>query len=645
MGRRRRPQVLVWHVSVRHDVVAESYSELHWRACRKRDVKEGQWDMAWSDTPASLFKLVPLHNVLPHQRLNHFPLMQYLCRKDLLASNINAMQRALQASQPEATFSFMPQTWIFPSELQKFWAAAAKHFRTGEEALTPRSKKTRAKRLRLKAKCARKKGKAHARAQQRSTDCSGSDSSSSEEEDELAPFTCIAKPQSGSQGKGIVLFQLDSDHTNMSATCRTRQLLDKWSNERMVVQRFIENPLLIDGFKWDMRVYVLITNLEPLTVYLYDDGLARFCTEAYESPDSTNLDNDEMHLTNYSINSESDAFIDTDSDDSGSKRSLASVLSSCLGQGSNQAWQSIAQAICQTLLAFVPKLKCAYDGHFGHLRQPDISPPGGMPSSVCFEILGFDFIMDAGHTVHLLEINSAPSLATETALDERLKSELLQETFELLALDPKSKRVQKLHTQKLRAARQENHLKRQQVLLQTKKANVGFRSGQSHSGDPSQKDAFIYSAKDLPNYSPAVGGAVHAVRALKEPQSPVSAAESTVEGSESTVEGSEDHTEDEDGTGDEDGETSDAEWSSDEDSGTDVKATATSKASDERSEEEVQDDRLMKGVGPYVSEHFVQLLPNPLLPGHDAILAAATRLNLPGGAPGKGVRPRSLSGM
>lgn len=36
--------------------------------------------------------------------------------------------------------------------------------------------------------------------------------------------------------------------------------------------------MLIDNLKFDFRVYVLITCIQPLRVYLYKDGLVRFAT-------------------------------------------------------------------------------------------------------------------------------------------------------------------------------------------------------------------------------------------------------------------------------------------------------------------------------------------------------------------------------
>ena len=57
-----------------------------------------------------------------------------------------------------------------------------------------------------------------------------------------------------------------------------------------------------DGYKFDCRLYVLIKNLEPLKIFLYKEGLARFATEPFKKPKNNNLDNLFMHLTNYAIN-------------------------------------------------------------------------------------------------------------------------------------------------------------------------------------------------------------------------------------------------------------------------------------------------------------------------------------------------------
>ena len=43
----------------------------------------------------------------------------------------------------------------------------------------------------------------------------------------------------------------------------------------IIVQSYIPNPLLINGYKFDFRLYVLVTSINPLRIYLYKDGMVR----------------------------------------------------------------------------------------------------------------------------------------------------------------------------------------------------------------------------------------------------------------------------------------------------------------------------------------------------------------------------------
>ena len=66
--------------------------------------------------------------------------------------------------------------------------------------------------------------------------------------------------------------------------------------------------------------------VDPLRIYMFNEGLTRFATELYQSPLQSNLKNLFMHLTNYAINKNNENFIfndNADCDDVGHKRSLS----------------------------------------------------------------------------------------------------------------------------------------------------------------------------------------------------------------------------------------------------------------------------------------------------------------------------------
>lgn len=67
-----------------------------------------------------------------------------------------------------------------------------------------------------------------------------------------------------------------------------------------VVQKYIANPYLIDGLKFDLRIYVYVTSYDPLRIYLFNDGLTRFASRKY-SNSAKCIGDKFMHLTNYSV--------------------------------------------------------------------------------------------------------------------------------------------------------------------------------------------------------------------------------------------------------------------------------------------------------------------------------------------------------
>ena len=62
---------------------------------------------------------------------------------------------------------------------------------------------------------------------------------------------------------------------------------------------------MIDGLKFDFRIYVLVKSLIPLKIFMYSEGLTRLATTPYNLPNKKNINQFTMHLTNYAVNKKS----------------------------------------------------------------------------------------------------------------------------------------------------------------------------------------------------------------------------------------------------------------------------------------------------------------------------------------------------
>ena len=122
----------------------------------------------------------------------------------------------------------------------------------------------------------------------------------------------IVKPSESCQGKGIfMIHDIDriKDHINFSDKAKML------NGQGYVVQRYIANPYLLDGLKFDLRLYVVVTSCSPLTIFWHKAGLARFATLPYSLPAKTNKDmSQNVHLTNYAVNKDSEHFKISDED-------------------------------------------------------------------------------------------------------------------------------------------------------------------------------------------------------------------------------------------------------------------------------------------------------------------------------------------
>lgn len=126
-------------------------------------------------------------------------------------------------------------------------------------------------------------------------------------------------------------------------------------------------------------------------------------------------------MTNYAINKNNKKFVFNTSEKSmhiGHKRSLTSIYNLLKQRGADikAVKDKIDRLIVKTLLVGKPMLYHMYG----------LSQTGNLSNDHCFQILGFDVLLDQHLEPFLLEVNHTPSFATDTPLDKSIKKNLIK---------------------------------------------------------------------------------------------------------------------------------------------------------------------------------------------------------------------------
>lgn len=210
--------------------------------------------------------------------------------------------------------------------------------------------------------------------------------------------TLIVKPDQGSQGCGISLAQSSQE---------LQRAVQHLPPEGAIVQEYIDRPILLDGFKWDARIYVLMVP-QPQgghAIFLEEEGLVRVCTEAYEAPTAQNLQRSMVHLTNYSLSKYSDKYIHSGAPadaTTGCKRTLSAVFRRLEAEqppfSEALAWQMLGELARETADVISEQVSTSAEAK---------------GTSRCFHLLGLDVILDESGRPWLLEANYRPSMLVD----------------------------------------------------------------------------------------------------------------------------------------------------------------------------------------------------------------------------------------
>ncbi|CAD8139408.1 unnamed protein product [Paramecium octaurelia] len=323
-----------------------------------KEVEGDDWDIMWAEKEW-IHEVMDHTHLQPNQKINHFRNHYELTRKDLMIKNLKRYKKNLERegkTEEANNYNFFPQTFHLPSEYPIFCEEFKRQSQNGESK-TP----------------------------------------------------WIMKPIGKSQGKGIFIFNKIQSISQWKNTLRFNQ--EAQQAEAYIVQKYIADPLLIGGKKFDMRIYLLCTSYQPLTLYLYRTGFARFTHHRYDNED---ISNTYVHLTNVAIQKTSDNY-DEKLGGKWNLQTLKLFLMTKFGQ------EKVAETFYNIQMLMIRSLQAV---------QKII-----INDKHCFELYGFDILLDATLKPWLLEVNASPSMTSNTPIDFELKCGLLDDVFTIIDLE------------------------------------------------------------------------------------------------------------------------------------------------------------------------------------------------------------------
>lgn len=238
--------------------------------------KETNPPLIWID---GILSVSDAENLLPYQRVNKIPCMDFLCYKSTLFDELNQMRKAFPSY-----FEFYPHTYLLPDNIPEFQR---------EHSLI----------------CSRTA---------------------------TAPVW-VVKPRNGCCGKGIHFIQ----------SIQEAEAINYPSVAQLLV-----NPFTLNNMKFDFRFFLLIASLEPFSAFIYEEGIARFCTEKYVAPSKSTMDLPYSQLTNTAINKHSGQ------DPQDFTKPASGVLKQVIAQKPSAAniWEEIKTVALLTLAGIFPSI-------------------------------------------------------------------------------------------------------------------------------------------------------------------------------------------------------------------------------------------------------------------------------------------------
>ncbi|KAK3266409.1 hypothetical protein CYMTET_24966 [Cymbomonas tetramitiformis] len=381
-------------------VLGTAMRRLGLRETRPEDL---QWDLLFcmteecSGVPSSVWRWPAGFTTLRQgQWTNHVPGISELSGRDRLYRNLRVM-----AERHGPHFQVMPETYLLPEEAPALQAAAS----------LVRAPTTR-----------------HAPA------------------NEGASNLWLLKNLTVADGQQVMFGQ-----DKVMVQGNTQAPWPEQVKEPFLAQRYVSDPYLLHGRKFTIRLYLLITSVHPLRLYVHEEGLVHLAVEKYSTANSA-LGDPYVHLTNEALAARHDEVQPPSSARQGGKtnkaratgvggagrkaaaearqhkcvltlRELRSMLLKA-GRPVESLWRELESTAVKALLSAEDRLVM----HSKRLLQA-----GGR----AFELLGMDVVIDKQMRPWLLDLTDAvPSLQAETNVKYAMKERVVTDMLRLVGAAP-----------------------------------------------------------------------------------------------------------------------------------------------------------------------------------------------------------------
>ncbi|KAE9521600.1 hypothetical protein AGLY_018004 [Aphis glycines] len=233
--------------------------------------------------------------------------------------------------------------------------------------------------------------------------------------------TWIIKPTSNCSGHGIMLSR---DLQTIKQIITEADVL----KNNYILQKYIERPLLIHTCKIDLRQWFLVTNMNPVVVWMYKEGYVRFCANSFSMKNM----HESIHLSNVRLQMKY------------RKSRSQRVPEECmwdyreLQNHLRYNWYkevsiSMRKGVMQTKV-IAPK-KIGQEYVWDELIFPGMSESvyavlqaakdNSLYREKTFQLFGADFLITENFIPYLIEINSIPGLNPSTSIIANLAPTLL----------------------------------------------------------------------------------------------------------------------------------------------------------------------------------------------------------------------------